>query len=52
MTRLATQASDLLNRENYSALFSIMADMCEREGIEATETNVDHILEQLKAGIQ
>jgi hypothetical protein len=25
--------------------------MCEREGVEATEANVDHILEQIKAGI-
>lgn len=51
MTTLSSKASSLLNRDNYDALFSIIADMCEREGIEKTETNVDHILEQIKAGI-
>lgn len=43
--------TDILNRDNYDALFGIIEDMCAREGIEATETNIDHILEQIKSGV-
>lgn len=47
----ADENAQVIKAYNSSALSLIIEDMCLRDGIEETEANVLHLLENAKAGV-